>query len=268
MTAHPITLGHQRSTGAARVAFALRGGRARLTTLRQQGSAKAIALDGNEIVFLNTSGGLTGGDRLDYALELGAGCRITATTQTAERVYRASGSQARLGVEMKLGEGAHLDWLPQETILFQKASARRQSIITLGRGATCIMAETLVLGRVAMGETVTDLAFHDWREIRQEGKPVHLEVLRLDADRLRPSIAGLAEARAIASVVMISANATDAIEPVRAALTTPDCTAAASAFDNRLVIRLMARSGFPLRRQLAQILTLLRRAPLPRVWQN
>ncbi len=267
MHASPTTLSHQRSAGAARAGFSLHSGQARLATLRQQGSAKAIALDGGELVFLNTSGGLTGGDRLDYALTVGDGCRVTATTQTAERVYRAADGEARITVQMDVGEGGHLDWLPQETILFQRGSARRRSIITLGREATCLMAEALVLGRAAMGETVTELSFHDWREIQRDGAPVHLEVLRLDNDRLRQSAGGLADARAVASVVMVAPDAADALGPVRAVLTEQGCRAAASAMGERLTIRLMARDGFPLRRQLAQILTLLRRAPLPRVWQ-
>lgn len=267
MIAHPMSLGHQRSAGTARAGFAMHGGATRLAQLRQQGSAKAIVLDGAEIVFLNTSGGLTGGDRLDYAVTLGDGCRVTATTQTAERVYRAAQGQARLRVRMQVGRDAHLDWLPQETILFHRASAQRRTEITLARGATCLMAETLVLGRAAMGETVSDLAFHDWREIRRDATPLHLEVLRLDAERLKQEKAGLGDARAIASVVMVRPDAADALAPVRTALSEPGCRGAASAMGERLTIRLMARDGFPLRRQLAQLLTLLRCAPLPRVWQ-
>jgi urease accessory protein len=272
MNARPTTQQPQRSRGAARAGFALVGGETRLRDLRQQGSAKAMILPGPngapEVVFLNTSGGLTGGDRLDYALTLGAGCRATATTQTAERVYRSDGGAARLAVNLDLADGAHLDWLPQETILFDSANARRRTVITLAPGASCLMAETLVLGRAAMGETVRRIAFHDWRLIRRGETPLHLEALALEPARLGDNPAGLAGARALATLVMVSPGAADALGPARAALAEPGVAGAASAVAGRLVVRMMAGDGWPLRRQLARLLELLRRAPLPRVWQN
>ncbi len=267
MNAQSMLRSHQRSTGHASASFAQRSGRAALRDLRQQGSAKAIVLAPSEIVFLNTSGGLTGGDRLEYHLSLDAGCRMTATTQTAERAYCSTSGPARMFVDMKLGEGAHLDWLPQETILFDTAQLRRRTCITLAADATCLMAETVVLGRAAMGEAVTALDFHDWRHIQRGGTPLHLEALLLNTARLAAGAAGLDGARAFATVVMVAPNAADVLGPVRATLNATQVRAAASALDDRLVIRLMAPDGWPLRRKLAEILTLLRRAPLPRVWQ-
>ena len=267
MTAYsPIHL-HQRSAGLASASFALRNGKARLVDLRQQGSAKVIILDQREAVFLNTSGGLTGGDVLEYRLSAGPDLRMAATTQTAERAYRSTSGAAQVSVTMAVGAGGHLDWLPQETILFDRAQLRRRTEVTLGEGATCLMAESVVLGRAAMGETVKTLDVHDWRIIRRGAAPLHLEALRLDDARLGAGPAGLDSARAIATVVMIAPDAGDALDPVRACLADADCRAAASALEGRLVIRLMARDGWPLRRAMAKVLTLLRRAPLPRVWQ-
>lgn len=267
MNAQAIINPHQRSAGHASARFARRSGRSSLMDLGQQGSAKVIVLDRSEIVFLNTSGGLTGGDRLDYRLELGADCRMTATTQTAERAYRSTSGAARMSVELTVGEGAHLDWLPQETILFDRTQLRRRTQITLAADATCLMAEAVVLGRAAMGETVTALDFHDWRHVQRAGMPLHLEALHLNAERLASGAAGLDGARAFATVVMVAPDAADALGPVRAALGCAQVRAAASAMEGRLVIRLLAPDGWPLRRKLAEILTLLRRAPLPRVWQ-
>ncbi|NBB97172.1 MAG: urease accessory protein UreD, partial [Alphaproteobacteria bacterium] len=74
-------------------------------------------------------------------------------------------------------------------------------------------------------------------------------------------------ARAFATLVLCAQGAEDALGPVRAALT--DTTqAAASAYDGKLVIRLLAADGWPLRRQILSLLHVLRRgAPPPRVWQ-
>lgn len=267
MLAAAITTRQQRTRGEACVSFIARGGRAALHGLRQQGSAKAIILPGPEVVFLNTAGGLTGGDRLRYALDLGAGLRAVATTQTAERIYRASEGVARIDLQLGVGAGGHLDWLPQETILFDASAAERRSTITLDEGASCLALEAVVLGRAAMGETLRQLHFRDTRQIRRGDRPVFLEPLFLDSARLGAGAAVLGGARAIASLVMVGQGAEAALAPARAALTEPGVESGASAFDGKLVIRLLAADGWPLRRQIARLLRVLRRAPLPRVWQ-
>jgi len=124
------------------------------------------------------------------------------------------------------------------------------------------------MGRAAMGETLACVNLRDWRLIRRQGRSVHLEPLALDPARIGPQAAGLAGARAVSTVVMVAQGAEDAIGPARAALTEPGVTAAASGWDGRLVVRLMAPDGWPLRRQLVRLLAALRQSPLPRVWQN
>ena len=142
----------QRSDGTAHIA--LQGGR--IAALRQSGSAKVMLPRTHsaapEIVFLNTSGGLTAGDRLDYGVQLGAGMRAGATTQTAERAYRAEGGRARARVTLELGPGASLTWLPQETILFDGSALSRQTCVSLAADAWYLGVETVILGRAAMGE--------------------------------------------------------------------------------------------------------------------
>jgi urease accessory protein len=269
--AAPAPTVHQRSHGRARVSFVAIDGGIRLSRLEQAGSAKAFVLDGDQVVFLNTSGGLTGGDSLSLALEVPAGGRITATTQTAERVYRAGDGHARIEVGARVGAGGHLDWLPQETILFDRCAATRHTDIELAPGASCLAVESLVLGRAAMGETVGAMAFRDTRQVRRAGRVIHLEPLHLTTAHLGPRTALLGQARAAASVVMVAPGAADALGPVRAILTEPGVSAAASAPQThdgaRLTVRLMAADAWPLRRQLVRLLTLLRRSPPPRVWQ-
>ncbi|MGY6696150.1 MAG: urease accessory protein UreD [Roseinatronobacter sp.] len=258
---------HQRSTGMAGARFALASGRTQLKDLYQSGSAKAIILDGREAVFLNTSGGLTGGDTLEYSLSIGPDADVSATTQTAERIYRSTSGAAQMNVTMHVAAGAHLDWLPQETILFDKAHARRKTEISLAPGASCLMAETLILGRAAMGETVNTLDFRDARVITRAGRPVHFEALKLNTLRLRAKKAGLNGARALATVVLVAPNAERLLGVVRHALVGQSVRAAASTTAGRLIVRFLAKDGMPLRKLLIEILTLLRGSPLPRVWQ-
>lgn len=258
----------QRSRGRVMASWHRKDGATRLCELHQQGSARAIPLPGPEVVVLNTSGGLTGGDHFSIMLSVEADCCVTATTQTAERIYRSPGDAARIEIAMTVGPGGHLDWLPQETILFDHAHARRDTRIDLCGDAGCLMVETLVLGRAAMGETVTDVTLLDRRGIYRDGQPLHLDPVRIDRATLTPSPSGLDGARALASVVMVTRGAEDALCAARASLTEPGVRAAASAFDGKLTLRLMAGDAYPLRRQLMRLLTVLRRAPLPRVWQS
>lgn len=262
---------HQRSRGDAAVRLRLDQGRVRLVDLRQAGSAKAILPRVGavpEIVFLNTSGGLTGGDRLSYSVTLEGGLRAIATTQTAERAYRAGAGLARVDVALQVGAGGWLDWLPQETILFDAAALDRRTRIDLAPGAGCLALETVVLGRAAMGEVVGSIRFRDRREIWSGDRPLHVEPLSLDDAALEAGPAVLGGARAFASLVMIAPGLEDALAPLRRVLDEPGVTAAASAFDGRLTLRAMAQDGWPLRRQIARALSVLRRgAVLPRVWQ-
>ncbi|MEA5161094.1 urease accessory protein UreD [Cereibacter johrii] len=269
----PLSARLERSDGHAQVTLARARGAVRLRDLAQRGSAKAflprVEGDVPEVVFLNTSGGLTGGDRLSYRLEVGEGCRAVATTQTAERAYAAGAGAARVEVLHEVGRDGWLDWLPQETILFEGAALDRETRISLAPGAGCLMVESVVLGRAAMGETLTRLAFRDRRSILRGGKPVLVEPLALD-DRALAAAGGaavLGGARALATLAMVGPGAEDALGPVRAAMGEAGVEAAASAFDGKLVLRLLAADGWPLRRQVARLLTVLRGRALPRVWQ-
>jgi urease accessory protein len=260
----------QRAKGEALVTLGHRGGAAVLRRLRQDGSAKAIlpvlgAVP--EVVFLNTSGGLTAGDRLRFGLTLDGG-RAVATTQTAERAYRAEGGVARMEVQLSVGAGGWLDWLPQETILFNGAALERRTVIDLAASAGCLALEAVVLGRAAMGETVSRVHFRDRREIRRAGVPLSVEPLGLSDAALRAGPAGLGGARAFATIVMVAERLGDMLAPLRAVLDEPGVDAAASAFDGKLVVRILAADGWPLRRQIVRALAVMRAGrALPRVWQ-
>jgi urease accessory protein len=273
MNAEPVILPvHQRSHGLAAVDLAQLDGATRLVRLRQQGSAKAILPRSHaacpEIVYLNTSGGLTGGDHLTYRLDLGPLARAVATTQTAERAYRAGDGLARVDVSFKVGAGAHLEWLPQETILFDGAALTRTTTVDLAEDGTCLMLEMVVLGRQAMGETVTTTAFDDRRIIRRSGRLVHMEPTTLATDGLGDRSALLGRSRAFASIVLIAPGAPDMLAAARAAMVHPVVRAGASAMPGKLCVRLMADDPFALRQVLVPLLTVLRRdAPIPRVWQ-
>jgi urease accessory protein len=260
----------QRSRGRAEVAF--RAGM-QLDRLHQEGSAKAILpkVDGAapEVVFLNTSGGLTGGDRLDYALAVPEGGRAVATTQTAERAYRACAGEARVRVRLSVGAGGWLDWLPQETILFDGCRLDREVEVDLGDGAGCLFLETVILGRHAMGEVVAGLSLRDRRTIRSGGRPVWMEPLALDTAALarggHPAVFG--GARAFATLTLVRPDAADLLPLIRRVLDQPEVEAASSTMDGKCVVRFLAGDGLALRRQVIRAIRAVRPGALPRVWQ-
>lgn len=263
----PLSL--ERSRGFAALSFRRSGAATRLGTLHQSGSAKAFVhhgAAGPDVVFLNTAGGMTGGDRLDLALTLGPGCRVTATTQTAERAYRSDAGQAGVTVRLDVGAGGHLDWLPQETILFDRSALNRETMVSLDRGASCLLLETLVLGRAAMGETVRQIALADRRRVMRQGVPVLCDPVVLGTEALTRGPGLLQGARAVASLALVQQGAEARLAAVRAVLDEPGVQAGASAFDGKLTLRLMAADGWPLRRQILRVLAVLRDGPLPRVW--
>ncbi len=264
----------QRSRGTASVSLGVRDGRTRVEGLFQSGSARMVmpATHGGapEVVFLNTAGGLTSGDRLDYALAVDDGLRATGTTQSAERAYAAPEGPAEIGVAVRVGAGARVDWLPQETILFDRAALSRRTVIDLAGEASCLLAETLVLGRAAMGETLRRLDLRDTRLVRRDGRVVFAECLRIDGGALAAGAhaAMLGGARAVATVALIGRGAEAALEAVRRALGVEAVEAAASAWDGRCVVRVAGPDGWPVRRQVARVLGVLRDGPLPLVWQG
>ena len=133
-------------------------GRTRIDRLYQEGAAKIrmprTVGDPLEAVLINTAGGLTGGDRLDWSIHVGDGASATVTTQTCEKVYRAASDIAKVGCRMSVGDGGRLAWLPQETIVFDNSAFRRTIEIDLASDAEALVVEATVFGRRAMGESV------------------------------------------------------------------------------------------------------------------
>ncbi|WP_245584746.1 urease accessory protein UreD, partial [Salipiger mucosus] len=181
-----MTAAPQRARGTGRVTARERAGRSVIGALSMSGSGKLLFPRSRgplEAVWLNSAGGITGGD--DFAVEAGAerGAHLAMTTQAAERVYRASpGAPGRVRTRLEIAEGARLDWLPQETILYDGASLDRTLSIDMAPGARLLACEVLVFGRAAMGETVRQLHLRDRIDLRIGGRLAWADRLRLDGD--------------------------------------------------------------------------------------
>ncbi|GAB4361658.1 MAG: urease accessory protein UreD [Oricola sp.] len=269
----------QRSRGAGTLAVKLSGGRTRIDRLRQSGNARIRVPKTYggvlESVLINTAGGVTGGDTLNWTVSAAQGTQTVVTTQACERIYRSTGETGRQETAISVGGDAALFWLPQETILFDGGRFCRALDVDLAGTARFVALETLVFGREAMGETVSSGFFHDRWRIRREGRLVHADDVRFDiAGRFdTANTALLGGNRAAATLVaavpgdgeQLDLLAHDARALLRGA------AAGVSRIGERdggkVVVRLAAPSGHALRRHLLPVLALfLGNNPLPRVW--
>lgn len=221
-------------------------------------------------VLINTAGGLAEGDCIEQRVQWGKNAVATVATQAAEKVYRALADGAQLSTRLEVERGAHAEWLPQETILFDNARLRRDAQIVLAEDVTFLGVEAIVLGREAMGESVHQGALNDRMRIWRNGRLVYADTLLLEGDiaDLMSSAAIGGGARAMAVLVHASDHAAGLLDPVREALESARGRAAASSWNGLLTVRVLAPDGETLRHDIAAALSALREGrPLPRVWR-
>ena len=263
----------ERARGAVRVGLRVDGNVTRLRENFQSGSAKVRyptpeAGRTFEAVLLNTAGGLTGGDALSYAVTVDAGACGVATTQAAERVYRRTIGVASIETRLSVGDDASLDWLQQETIIFDRSALRRTIDADVHPSGRLLAVEAILLGRAAMGETVRNVVLSDSWRIRRGGRLVFAEGLRLDGDAVAVMAGGATGngATALATLVLVAPDAEAKSETARAALDDAACECGVSAWNGMLVARLIAPTGQVLRADLIRLIEALRGEPMPRVW--
>ncbi|MFC2250930.1 urease accessory protein UreD [Labrys portucalensis] len=262
----------ERAEGVARLAFRQRDGATRLATLYQEGCAK-IRLPRPppgaqpEAILINTAGGLTGGDRLAFEVVAGAASSATITTQACERIYRSTGEDAVVVNRLTAEAGSRLAWLPQETILFDGGRLVRRLEVDLAEGAQLLAVEAVLFGRAAMGEVLRSGALRDRWRVRSNGKLIFADDFRIDGDIAKrlAAPATLGGHRAMATMLAVCPEPEERIETVRDII---GSHGGASAWDGKLVVRLLAEDSLSLRHRLEPLLSfLLVDRPLPKVWQ-
>ncbi|MCH2165609.1 MAG: urease accessory protein UreD [Marinovum sp.] len=242
-------------------------GQGRLADLRMQGASKLLFPHGHgmTVVSLNTSGGVTGGDRFRLRASLEPGAEATITTQAAERFYRALPAETgHVANHVCVAPQAKLHWLPQETILFDGARVQRATRFSLAVGAEALIVDPLVFGRHAMGERLSNVVFEDRWRVTQDGALIYADQMRIRGDAGALLAKTAAAQGAMATLLYVSPKAEAVLDDARALLS-GHC-AMTLLRPGVLFGRLFAEDAFSLRTLLLPTLTLLAERPLPRTW--
>jgi urease accessory protein len=262
-----------RARGAVRFDVHCQDGVTRRGALHESGSLRvrfpSPEGEGLSAMLVNTAGGIAGGDRFDIAISLGEGAGLTLTTAAAEKIYRAPAEAAQLNIALNVATGANLSWLPQETILFDRAKILRNIDIDLAEGASLLLCEIVVFGRTAMGETMRQGSFVDRWRVRRNGRLVFAETVRLEGDigakLARPAIGN--GAAAIATALFFPGD-NALLERIRELADSFGCEVGLSSWNGFAMARFCAQDAVRLRADMMAVLGRASRAPLPRLWLN
>lgn len=267
------TFAANRAIGRIALAVRAKAGVTRRARVREEGSLRVrfpgAASAELEAVIVNTAGGVAGGDRFALDVTVEPGARLVVTTAAAEKVYRTLDSDATIDVTLTLGAMSSLAWLPQETILFNRARLRRTINIDLAEDARLLLVEAIVFGRAGMGEAVDDAGVFDRWRLHRGGRLIHTEAMRLDgavaAKLAQPAVAD--GGVAMATVLIVPADEAVAVG-VRTLAGRFRGEVGVSAWNGFAVVRLCAADGAALRHDLVAVLTAVHQGSLPRLWLN
>ncbi len=265
------TFAANRARGRIALSVAAAKERTRRMRVQEEGSLRVrfpnTAMHELDAVIVNTAGGVAGGDQFDIEIDVGAQAQLCVSGAAAEKVYRAIGADTRMALNLSVGEGGALRWLPQETILFDRARLARSIEIDFAADASLVVAEAIVFGRTAMGESVRDGRVMDRWRVRREGRLVLAETLALDGAIAQTLALPAMTKGGVAIATILIAPVDDA---TIARLRAPDYVAEVgiSGWNGFALARLCAPDGARLRHDLVALLAALDRGAVPRLWLN
>ncbi|SFC00714.1 urease accessory protein [Cupriavidus sp. OV038] len=244
-----------------RLRFAARAGRTALVERRHQGPLlvqKPLYPEGGicHVVVLHPPAGVAGGDRLDIDIAVEAGAHAVLATPGATKWYKSLGREAAQQVRIEVADGARLDWLPQENIVFDDARARIATDVVVAPTGSAIGWDAVVLGRQASGERWSSGAL--WLDTRVAGpdRALWIEQSQVDATSpLRPAVAGMDGLHILGTLWAVGQGATPALAETLAEQLpyAPDLRAgvtclAGAAGQSMLLLRVLGRDMEAVRR--------------------
>jgi urease accessory protein len=158
---------------------------------------------------------VVGGDQLELNVTMDAQSHAVITTPSAGKFYRSAGPQAAQKNRLVVGNQASLEWMPQETIMYNLANAKMHTMIRLEPGAQFIGWEMVCLGLPASGRAFSRGQLDQRLEIRRAGHTLLLETLRVqDRDPILTDRWGLNGCPVIGTMVATTGD-NELLQPVR-----------------------------------------------------
>lgn len=269
----------QRAEGTCRIVLGGCEKNTRIVDVYQKSPTRVLfpqTADGRarEAVLVNTSGGVAGGDRLQSTVTALNEAAIAITTQAAEKIYGAIDEPAHITTKLIACDGAKLAWLPQETIVFNRARVHRETQIEVEPGTQLLALEWIVLGRAAHGEKVLAGSISDSFRVRKSGRLVWADTFLVAEDSFShlSRKALLSDSTAIATLIYFGPNLEAALQVIRDASSSPLFRCGATLVSGLLVARLAANGSFELKTALRDLLQALGKqlAPgpfqVPKMW--
>jgi len=230
-----------------------------------------------QAIVVHPPGGIAGGDRLELAIDVGDNAHAQLTTPGAAKWYRSAGAHARQHIRAQVAAGATLEWLPQETIVFDGARAELATTVTLARDAVFIGWDVVCLGRAASGERFRRGSFRQCFELVRDGVLVYTDRALLDGDdALLDSPVGLNACTMFGTFVVVAPTLPDDVVAAcrRATASVEEVEIASTRLPEALVVRCRGRSAEAARSAFVRVWALVRpalvgRAALaPRIWNT
>ena len=200
---------------------------------------------------ITTSGGLTGGDKIAVTATVHERARAMIAAQAAEKIYRSAGRDAQINVALTAAPDTWLEYLPQETILFDGARLDRTTQINAAPDAQVLAGEIIVLGRRGSGETFQHGFLREAWRINLKNRLAWADTLLLNEINDGPlhHPAGFDGAAAIATAVYIGPDASGHLDLARdlIACSGDEVKSSATLVNGLLIVRWLGREALPLR---------------------
>jgi urease accessory protein len=263
------------------LAYERRGDRTVLAARRHDGPLvvqKPLYPEGDAVchsIIVHPPAGIAGGDTLELDARVGADAHALLTTPGAGKWYRSAGLHARQMLWFGVDPGATLEWLPQESIVFDGALAEIETTVQLASNASYIGWDILCLGRTGSGERFTRGTCGLRTQIRRAGKLVWFE--RGDivgGDRLLSSAVGLGGMPVCGTLVAIGPKLDDSLRDQCRTVSPTRGTGALTRLPDVLLARYVGDSSEAARAYFAAIWSIVRpaligrAAALPRIWRT
>lgn len=228
-------------------------------------------------VIVHTAGGMVGGDRLDMLITAEPNTQALVTTAAAHKVYRSQGDWVNQAIQLKVGAGACIEWLPQELILFNGGLFQQSLRVDLEPGGVWLGWDITRFGRSARGETLQAGEWRSQTEIWQAGIPLWIDRQQLlGGSEALNSRNGLAGYPVVGTFLLLGVCvASEQLSVLREALnsqTLTSCDVGITQLEQGLVARYRGRSSQTARQYFIYIWQYLRtelldqKAYIPRVW--